>query len=218
MSPDGTEHEVDLHYKFRIDDIEYLTIVECKHWNKSVTRAMVQQLKAVREDLRAHKARLYTNNGYQQGAIDFAKKHGIGLLKLTRKQREVYAHFDGGYATIENFLKLESSEEKYVITETCDTIGVTYPTDESLANFLRLTFSAELCKILLGPDENIDWDAPRLTVPTEIMDEIMRVPNDWYKKFDLIESCGLSHHVETDSIIRKIAFKFSVLKFIGNRK
>jgi hypothetical protein len=212
-SPDGTVHEVDLNYEFEIDGINYINIIECKYWNSKVTREQVKSFKSVREDLRAHKAIIVTNYGFQSGAIEFAKKHGIGLIKLTRKTREVWAHFDGGLSTIESMFESESGSVNLQIGDELDLVGLFYPNDEGLAKYLVQKFGKEFALLLL--DENpkdFDWDDMTTPLPEYIIGAVAKINDNWYQDYNLIETAGLNFRLENEGFFRLFDMKISMLK------
>ena len=78
----GYVHQIDVVYRFRIWRTDFLVLVECKQYSKSVGVDDLLQLKSRMDDLRAQKGLLVSSSGFQQGAITFAKANGISLLRV----------------------------------------------------------------------------------------------------------------------------------------
>jgi hypothetical protein len=210
-SPDGIEHSVDLSYEFIVDGIKYLNIVECKHWNKKVTREVVKAFKSVRDDLRAHRAIMVTNHGYQSGAVEYAQKHGIALIKLTKQEREVLHHFDGGYAGVQQALISEPQELN--TGDELDLVGFFYPNDKELTEYLIKKYGVKFA-LFLFDDGNSEFDLDDTTGP--IPDELVKVgesiANNWYEDYNLIETGGLNFRLENEGWFRVFNMKISFLK------
>ncbi len=60
-----------------------LFIVECKRHKNKVRVQDVRELRAIKDDLGAHKGIIITTKGFQKGAIEDAKANGIALAFLT---------------------------------------------------------------------------------------------------------------------------------------
>ncbi|RKH19144.1 restriction endonuclease [Corallococcus sp. CA047B] len=80
------EYEVDVYAEFELfGGAKIKVIVECKHYNRRVERERVMSLHRKTQELGAHKAMLFSVSGFQKGAIEYARKHGIALVQLTDK-------------------------------------------------------------------------------------------------------------------------------------
>ena len=77
---DGT-YQIDIKAKFRIFGGSDITVlIECKHYKSSIKREKVELLYSRLQSLGAQKGILCSTSPFQQGAIDFAKSHGIALI------------------------------------------------------------------------------------------------------------------------------------------
>ncbi|WP_345269858.1 restriction endonuclease [Nibrella viscosa] len=77
---DGT-YQIDVKATFEAFAGSLITvIVECKHYNTPIKREKVEVLYSRVKSLGAHKGILCSTSGFQQGAVDFAKAHGIALI------------------------------------------------------------------------------------------------------------------------------------------
>ena len=58
-------------------------LVECKMHKSKVKRDTVQNVHAKLQDIGANKAMIFALSGFQAGAIEYAKKNGIALIKFS---------------------------------------------------------------------------------------------------------------------------------------
>ena len=63
--------------------IQYVSLVECKHYKNPITREKVQALNSKILSIGAHKGILISTSNFQSGAIEYAGKHGIALIQIT---------------------------------------------------------------------------------------------------------------------------------------
>jgi len=81
------EYEIDVVARFSIlDGAEVIVLVECKHHKNSIKRELVQALHSKLVSVGAHKAMMFSTANYQRGAIEFAKVHGISLVRFTASE------------------------------------------------------------------------------------------------------------------------------------
>lgn len=79
------KHQIDVYWEFEIGvGLVYKTIVQCKDWsNNPVKQEHLLAFKAILDDLPSQPRGIYvTRKGYQSGAQEFAKAHGILLYEL----------------------------------------------------------------------------------------------------------------------------------------
>ena len=68
--------------RFRALGADFLVLVECKHHKSSIKRETVQVLHSRKQSVGAQKAMLFASSGFQKGALEFAKAHGIALVRV----------------------------------------------------------------------------------------------------------------------------------------
>lgn len=85
------EYEIDVTVRFSAFGVNYLTLIECKHYKKPVGRDKVQTLLAKVQSLGAQKGILYSTSGFQSGAVKFASAHGIALIEISDGRSAVLA-------------------------------------------------------------------------------------------------------------------------------
>ncbi|HXQ68885.1 MAG TPA: restriction endonuclease [Pyrinomonadaceae bacterium] len=80
------EYEIDVTARFRALGADFLVLVECKHYKHSVKRDVVQVLFDRLRAVGAHKGMIFSTAKFQNGAIKYAKVHGIALVQITDGQ------------------------------------------------------------------------------------------------------------------------------------
>lgn len=79
---DGRQFDATI--RFRKGLYNHLTVVECKDLKQAVSVDKVEAFVTKSRDVHANVAVLASTNGFQSGAKDCAKRHGITLLHVTR--------------------------------------------------------------------------------------------------------------------------------------
>lgn len=76
-------HQVDVTFTFKVAGVEYRTIIQCKDWVSRVKQEQLFSFKTVLDDIPGQPRGVFVSkSGFQRGAIDFAKAHGIRLYEL----------------------------------------------------------------------------------------------------------------------------------------
>ena len=83
------------------------TAIECKHWNKGVTRNVVSNLVTLLEDTNIEKGVVVSKEGFTSGATALAKQKNIGLVEM-REPND--ADWEGKIKTIHIMLRLSMPE------------------------------------------------------------------------------------------------------------
>jgi len=83
-SDDGT-YQLDIYATFVALGVEFKVIAECKRYTNPVNREKVVVLADKVKSLGAHKGILISTSGFQSGAYEYAKKHGIALIQVLDK-------------------------------------------------------------------------------------------------------------------------------------
>lgn len=80
-TPDG-RYQIDATARFRALGVDFLVIVECKDHLRPVEREVIQVLADKKRASGAQKAIMFATNGFQKGALEYAKSHGIALVRI----------------------------------------------------------------------------------------------------------------------------------------
>ena len=77
------EYEIDVVVRFKaLGGVQFKMLVECKKHKNPIKRELVQALHQKQLSLGANKGILVSTSAFQEGAIKFARAHGIALVKL----------------------------------------------------------------------------------------------------------------------------------------
>ena len=77
------EFDFDATVRFEWAGMSFLVVVEAKRHNKPVKRELVQVLQSKVQSVGGHKGVMFSTAGFQRGAVEFAKVHGIALVSIT---------------------------------------------------------------------------------------------------------------------------------------
>lgn len=75
-------YEIDVTVRFEALGANFLILVECKHQRSPIKRESVQILYDRVRTTGAHKGMLFATTTFQRGAIEYAKAHGIALVRI----------------------------------------------------------------------------------------------------------------------------------------
>ncbi len=98
---DGT-YQIDVYARFVAMGVEFKVIAECKRYSSPVSREKVAVLADKVKSLGAHKGIMISTCGFQSGAYEYARKHGIALLQI----------IDGNVLHIMNAANPETEDQK----------------------------------------------------------------------------------------------------------
>ena len=78
----GASHQIDVFVQIFMPLITIKEIVECKYWNSKVKKTQVTTLDGIKDEVNANRATIFSRKGFQKGAIQYARFHGINLYKI----------------------------------------------------------------------------------------------------------------------------------------
>jgi len=82
ISGSDGEYEIDVLAKFEVLGGNFVVLIECKHHKNSIKREVIQVLNDRLRSIGAQKGMIFSTAGFQSGAITYAKKNGIALVKV----------------------------------------------------------------------------------------------------------------------------------------
>ncbi len=82
IDADDGSYEIDVSARFEALGANYLTLIECKHHKNAIKREVVQILSAKLNSAHAQKGMIFATADFQSGAINYALKHNIALVKV----------------------------------------------------------------------------------------------------------------------------------------
>jgi len=62
--------------------INYKSVIECKKYKNKIKQSQIQILYDTIQKVGANKGIFISTSSFQQGAVDYAKTHGITLLQI----------------------------------------------------------------------------------------------------------------------------------------
>lgn len=80
-SSDG-EYQIDVFVEFQVMGVNFKVLVECKRHKNEIKREVVQLLFDKLRATGSQKGIIFSTSGYQSGAFQFAKEHGIALIRV----------------------------------------------------------------------------------------------------------------------------------------
>lgn len=98
---DGT-YQIDVFAEFTALNSKIKVLCECKQYNSSITREKVVLLKDKLSSTGSHKGILLATSDFQSGAIQYAKAHGIALIKVEDHTLDHYSFGDKSSVYDEN--------------------------------------------------------------------------------------------------------------------
>jgi restriction system protein len=80
------EYEVDVTARFSALGMNFLVLVECKHYKSAIKRETLQILRDRILSTGAQKGALFSTSGFQSGALEYARIHGIATITMVDGQ------------------------------------------------------------------------------------------------------------------------------------
>lgn len=146
----GQKHQIDVYWEYEIAGNKHQVAIECKNYNKPVSKEKVCAFKGVLDDLNGVNGIMVTKVGYQKGAKEYAKEYGISLKELREpKSGETII------GTIENHFHIEM-------------LNTLFKVDEEWASEHNLDIAGYKQRLdMIGPVNDHKWSkATHIPLPT----------------------------------------------------
>lgn len=120
LGKSGNEHQIDVFWTYELAGIEYKTVVEVKDWKSPVKKEQLHSFKSMLDDVPGFPRGCFVSkNGFQKGAITFAKHHGIKLVQIAEEDpslriviSNIVTYYDNTQATVdEKWVEQENLSE-----------------------------------------------------------------------------------------------------------
>lgn len=111
-APDGT-YQLDILASFTALDVELKILCECKQYTSPVKRERVELLEGRLQSLGMHKGILLSTSGFQSGAIQYAKSHGIALIQVFDHSCQKISHGIGSNMEVDGNDPLKYIEDHW---------------------------------------------------------------------------------------------------------
>ena len=79
----GQPHQIDVYWEFLSAGVKHRVAVECKDYTNTVSVGKIRDFYGALSDIGNINGIFVTNNGFQAGAVTFAKHHGISLKTVS---------------------------------------------------------------------------------------------------------------------------------------
>lgn len=154
------KYQIDVYAEFTAMGSRFKVLCECKKYKNRVNRDKVAILHRKLESIGAQKGILISTSDFQSGAIEYAKSHGIALIKAEDNHFEYLSHSSGQQQNDDNdpFLYAEKHMPPYVAfdcTSDTDEPQKIYPTREMIKKLL--IEECQKIKEVLGIDVEPDF-------------------------------------------------------------
>ena len=134
------KYQIDILAEFIALGTSIKILCECKRYKNTVKREKVAILKEKLESIGAQKGILISTSGFQRGAIEYARTHGIALIKVEDYRFEYLSHASGQKAPDDDpFLYAERHMPPFVAYDYSSGSNdprKIYPTREMISNLL----------------------------------------------------------------------------------
>lgn len=131
-------YQIDIYAEFVAMNCKFKVLAECKKYNKSISRDKVEILYSRLQSMGMNKGILISTSGFQSGAIQFAKSHGITLIQVFDKSIDFCVMSANKDIMYERIRQIEYINfPKYIAKEVIDDCYVTkrvYPTEKMLSD------------------------------------------------------------------------------------
>lgn len=78
----SAKHQIDVYWEYELAGIRHKVAIECKNYNKSVSKGVVTSFYGVLTDIGNINGVIVTKKGFQRGAKEYAERWGINLKEL----------------------------------------------------------------------------------------------------------------------------------------
>lgn len=76
------EYQIDVEAQFQFLNLDFKILIECKKHKNPIKRDIVQVLHSKLQSSGAQKGAIFSTAAFQSGAINYAKSHGIALIRI----------------------------------------------------------------------------------------------------------------------------------------
>lgn len=85
----GAAHQIDLYWEFSVAGVRHRVAVECKNYKNPVKKEKIAAFDGILKDISGNIQGIYAcRNGYQKGALLYAKSCGIQLMEIREPNDE----------------------------------------------------------------------------------------------------------------------------------
>lgn len=205
----GETYEIDLSYRFRIAEADYLTLIECKHWNRSVGRQVINCFRSIVDDIGAHKGIVVTTVGFQEGAVGFAMNCGIALFKVTDNgELHVVHHLLGDAHRAREFLESQSSQHK---GQSINQMNGLTEMNTHIMDYIAKRYGDEVAIFLGTKAVYFISQIKHSDFRKKVITQFHQMDPCWIIEYLKIETCGLPLVLEPEKYLRSLNIKAGMI-------
>ncbi len=105
----SSKHQIDVYWEYELAGIRHRVAIECKNYNKNVSKSVVTSFYGVLSDITNINGVIVTKKGFQKGAKEYAKHWGINLKEIRRPNDK---DWEGRLKTIHAVINISSKSIK----------------------------------------------------------------------------------------------------------
>ncbi len=134
------EFQIDIKVIFEFLGVDFIVLVECKRYNSAIKRETIQILRDKVQEIGAHKGILVSASGFQIGAIEYSKTHGIALARIINGELTYETKSKMKPKSIPDWINLPEFVFFWIEAKENDSIGTTNLNSEYIKNFENQIF------------------------------------------------------------------------------
>jgi hypothetical protein len=208
----GQTYEIDISYIFRVSEADYLTLVECKHWNKRVGCDVIAAFHAVIEDIGAHKGIVVTSVGFQKGAIGLAGKNGIALFKMSDSDEAEKMSWEefwrmGAISSPFDVIGFLSKKSAPYRGDPVQRRAGIAPVKRHIVDHIYDRYGEEVAAFLNDDEQHSIRELEDSSLKNKIKQQIAAMGENWFIEYLEIESCALPLEVMPLLYLERMAMK-----------
>ena len=131
IAASDSTYQIDVYASYTALNCTFKVLAECKKYKKSVERKVVAELQAKLNSIGAQKGIVISTAGFQKGAVEYAKAHGIALIQIFDKYLMFISNSANSDMEKRNSIKYQLCPDYYAMT--IDEYGIQietiYPTE-----------------------------------------------------------------------------------------
>lgn len=172
----GCEHQIDVYWEYEKDGVDHHVAIECKNYNKRISKEKVCAFNGVLIDLDNVEGIMVSKKGYQKGAKTYANHYGISLKELREP---------GERESIIGEIEIHNHIQKW---------STLYKVDEKWAEEHNINIPEYKRRLdLISFNHNHKW-SNSTHIPLTTIDDVVRNANkDYLISLDSLESQILKH-------------------------
>jgi restriction system protein len=136
-------YQIDILVKYLFLGMDFKILVECKRYNSAIKRETVQILNDKVRNLGVQKGLLVSASGFQKGAIEYAKLHGIALVRILNGEMFFETRSIDKKTKLPDWIKFPKFAFSWIYYNSGGSIGISSLESQQLKTFEKYIFNEE---------------------------------------------------------------------------